>query len=454
MQRTKAKSNTPPAAAAGNSAPHSHSKAPTDKPFPYDFGGPVGSFFIMCILPVVVVFLFAGCNATYCLDNRYDVGELWTQLSTTLSWDDLVDTNAIAVVFGWFVFQVMLERVVPGEFHHGVVLPTKNRLVYKVNGHRCFWLSLAIVAGGHYQRVALLTFAYDHYLQLAVGAILLSLLISVFVYVVSFRRPDVLCAEQGMSPSPVFNFFIGRELNFRTRYTGTFDLKYFCELRPGLIGWAVLNLGMLVKQYDLHGSVSLSMACVVFFQILYVWDALWHEKCVLTTMDITTDGFGYMLAFGDLTWVPFTYSLQARYLVDRDPNLSMPVVVAIVVVNVLGYVIFRGANAQKDAFRTDPNGDSVQHLKWMPTKRGTKLLISGWWGMARKINYTGDWLMGLAWCAYTGTASIMPYYYAIYFAILLGHRALRDDASCREKYGDDWNAYTKHVKAVFIPGVI
>lgn len=34
-------------------------------------------------------------------------------------------------------------------------------------------------------------------------------------------------------------------------------------------------------------------------------------------MDITTEGFGFMLAFGDLTWVPFTYSLQARYLVDH-----------------------------------------------------------------------------------------------------------------------------------------
>lgn len=32
----------------------------------------------------------------------------------------------------------------------------------------------------------------------------------------------------------------GRELNPRI---GTFDLKEFCELRPGLIGWAVINLG-------------------------------------------------------------------------------------------------------------------------------------------------------------------------------------------------------------------
>ena len=31
-------------------------------------------------------------------------------------------------------------------------------------------------------------------------------------------------------------------------------------------------------------------------------------------MDITTDGFGFMLVFGDLVWVPFTYTMQARYL--------------------------------------------------------------------------------------------------------------------------------------------
>ena len=43
---------------------------------------------------------------------------------------------------------------------------------------------------------------------------------------------------------------------------------------------------------------------------MYVWDALYNEKAILTTMDITTEGFGYMLAFGDLTWVPFIYSCQ------------------------------------------------------------------------------------------------------------------------------------------------
>ena len=65
------------------------------------------------------------------------------------------------------------------------------------------------------------------------------------------------------------------------------------------------------------GHVTAALALVCAFHGVYVWDALWSEKAILTTMDITTDGFGFMLVFGDLTWVPFTYSLQARYLVDH-----------------------------------------------------------------------------------------------------------------------------------------
>lgn len=63
------------------------------------------------------------------------------------------------------------------------------------------------------------------------------------------------------------NFF--RELNPRI---GTLDLKEFCELRPGLIGWAVINLGMCVKQFnnraavDGVGSCSMSIVLVTLLQ--------------------------------------------------------------------------------------------------------------------------------------------------------------------------------------------
>merc|ERR1712118_407377 len=98
-----------------------------------------------------------------------------------------------------------------------------------------------------------------------------------------------------------------------------------------------------------------------------------------------TDGFGFMLAFGDLAWVPLTYSLQAYFLVHHDPQLSVEALVAIFVLNNIGYWIFRGANSEKDMFRRDPKSPDVAHLKTMTTKSGRKLLISGWWGFARKV---------------------------------------------------------------------
>lgn len=169
---------------------------------------------------------------------------------------------------------------------------------------------------------------------------------------------------------------------------------------------------------------------------------------------MTTDGFGFMLAFGDLAWVPFTYSLQARYLVHHHPALPPWQLAAIWALNLAGYALFRGANSEKDAFRRDAAAPAVAHLQTMPTRRGTRLLVSGYWGIARKINYTGDWMMGLAWCLLCGGGSLVPYFYAIYFGILLAHRAWRDDHACANKYGDDWTLYKQLVPWVFVPGLI
>ncbi len=90
----------------------------------------------------------------------------------------------------------------------------------------------------------------------------------------------------------------------------------------------------------------------------------------------------------------------------------------------------------------------------MPTTRGTHLLVSGYWGLARKINYTGDWLMALSWCLFCGFGSLLPYFYAIYFAVLLVHRAWRDEGSCQRKYGKDWDRYKAQVPWLFLPGIL
>ena len=79
-------------------------------------------------------------------------------------------------------------------------------------------------------------------------------------------------------------------------------------------------------------------------------------------MDITTDGFGFMLAIGDLAWVPFVYSLQARYLVFRPVELGPINTLLILAVDFLGYYIFRDANGEKNDFRNGRNPKSKRCL--------------------------------------------------------------------------------------------
>src|ERR1700722_15818836 len=83
------------------------------------------------------------------------------------------------------------------------------------------------------------------------------------------------------------------------------------------------------------------------------------QPAILTTMDITTDGFGFMLSVGDLAWVPFIYSLQARYLAFTRVELGPILTAAVLVLKTCGYYIFRDANNEKNDFRKGQNKKGI-----------------------------------------------------------------------------------------------
>jgi delta14-sterol reductase len=326
------------------------------------------------------------------------------------------------------------------------------------------------------------TFIWDNYLHLLTASIGISSVVAFFVYFKSFTvepgKPGYReLAAGGHSGNPIYDWFIGRELNPRVTLPvlGTIDLKVFFELRPGMLGWVLLDLAFIAHQYKTYGYITDSIILVTLFQSIYVFDALWMESAILTTMDVTTDGFGFMLAFGDLVWVPFIYSLQAKYLAVYPLQLGPKGTLGVVATQGLGYFIFRGANNQKNRFRTNPEDPRVSHLKYIETRSGSRLLVTGWWGKARHINYLGDWIMGWTYCLPTGIAGyviqhasdgrhvvqgdargwgmIVTYFYIVYFAILLIHREMRDEEKCKQKYGDDWKEYQRRVRWRIVPGI-
>ncbi|KZF23528.1 Delta(14)-sterol reductase [Xylona heveae TC161] len=499
MPSPKSKSTATPAASAS-----SHG---------YEFGGPLGAFGITFGLPILCYAMSFLCNdVSGCpVPSLLHPSTLtWAKLKDEIGWPRggvfaLASAKGTLAVLGYYFALIVLQAVLPGQVAEGVQLSSGGRLKYRLNAFTSVMAIIAVAAVGTLKQgsnFVLWTFIWDNYRALLTANIAISYALAWFVYIRSFSikrgNPEHReLANGGKTGNLLYDWFIGRELNPRVTIPvlGTVDIKEFCELRPGLLGWILLDLAFIAQQYRRYGFATDSIFLITGFQALYVFDALWMEPAVLTTMDITTDGFGFMLAFGDLVWVPFIYSLQCRYLAVHPVQLGLWGTLGVLAVQGLGYSIFRGANNEKNRFRTDPKDPKVAHLKYMETKSGSKLLISGWWGVARHINYFGDWVMAWAWCLPTGIAGymiqktsgdplsagssaaegsiiggqpigaqvvqgeargwgmIVTYFYVAYFGVLLVHREMRDEQKCRRKYGNDWDEYRKKVPWRMIPGV-
>jgi Delta14-sterol reductase len=415
-------------------------------------------------------------------------------------WSGLVDLKVIGWVLAYFALSIVMQLVLPGIEANGVELDCGGRHHYKSNAFPSALLVLSACGIGTLLQgtsFAVWTFIWDKLPQILTAFLIVSSVLAVYVYLRSFSVPHPgqpnpnhrELAKGGHSGNMIYDFFIGRELNPRIDIPSSIpviggqslDIKFFCELRPGMLGWVLLDLAFIAHQYRDYGTISDSILLVTAFHALYVLDALYMEPSILTTMDITTDGFGFMLAFGDFVWLPFIYSLPARYLAVHPVHLGVTGVGGVLAVQGLGYYIFRSANNEKNRFRTDPEDPRVKHLESIPTQTGSRLLTSGWWGYARHINYFGDWIMAWSYCLPTGIAGylvhqsknpitgnvtkevipgeargwgmIITYFYIIYFAVLLVHRELRDEEKCKRKYGADWDKYTSKVKSRIVPGI-
>uniref|UniRef100_A0A672NDY3 Delta(14)-sterol reductase LBR n=1 Tax=Sinocyclocheilus grahami TaxID=75366 RepID=A0A672NDY3_SINGR len=402
-----------------------------------------GVFFLMFLLPVAVL-----ASLILCGQKDASLQSFPLELPSLQS---LWDWQVFGIVLLWLLFQAVLSLLPVGKLVEGMPLKNGKTLKYRINGFYALLLTAVAVGVAVYQEVDL-SYIHAHFLQFYTSALLIVTLLSVYLFVRSRWASEDELAPGGNSGYIIYDFFMGRELNPRIK---NFDIKFFCEMRPGLMGWVLINFAMLqaeMKHQDLENP-SPAMLLVNIFQLLWVVDGFWHEEKLLTMMDIVYDGFGFMLTFGDLTFVPFTFTCQAYYLVSHPNELSVFWIITLITMNGIGYYIFRKANSQKFAFRKNPSDPAVSHLKTIPTATGKSLIVSGLWGWVRHPNYLGDIIMGLAWSLPCGFNHLIPYFYLIYLFTLLVHRNARDEHQCRKKYGSAWEEYCKAVPYRIFPGI-
>ena len=342
---------------------------------------------------------------------------------------------------GLIVALFFASMIFPGPKVPGQPLPDGSRKVYRMNG-MSLWVAthMAVFVGTYFYDLSLAP-VLDHFWSMLVVANLITIAWMIPMYVSGKRK-----ARETGEPDRNFvaELWYGVELN--PTLMGI-DLKVFAY-QPSLIGLSLLNWCFAYAQYEQLGHLTLQMMLYQGFWWLYMTSHYYYENAVLSMWDVIAEKFGFMLLWGDLVFVPFFYCIGGWYLLQQPDSISAPHAALLCGLFGLGLWIFRGSNAQKNRFKADRNtkiwGKPAELL-------GDRLLISGWWGIGRKINYTGEIMVYSSFALTTGFSSIIPYLLPLWLCCLLPHRAWRDEQRCRKKYGQLWDEYCKIAKFRMIP---
>jgi len=341
---------------------------------------------------------------------------------------------------GFFVALLVAAQALPGRRVQGFAQPDGQRKHYLLNGMSLFVLThMLVIAATLVLGASLAPLVTTWFWPLFAAANLFAVGWSLLLYWRGRAR--------GAEPSGrgfVRDCWMGVELNPTWRGV---DLKVFAY-QPSLIGLGLLVAAFGYAQYEQLGHLTPQMALYQACWWLYLYTHYRDEAGVLSMYDVIAEKFGFMLVWGDLVLVPFFYCTAGWYLLAQTEPMSTPALLLIAAVFSLGLWIFRGANKQKHRFKLDRNATI-----WGAPARllGDRLLISGWWGLGRKINYTGELMVYFAVAATAGLGHIGPFLVPLWLLSLLVHRAWRDEQRCSAKYGPLWQEYRRAVPVRMLP---
>ncbi|MGZ3428547.1 MAG: hypothetical protein ACXVCV_17965 [Polyangia bacterium] len=358
---------------------------------------------------------------------------------SSLTAENLARATALWIAFVGGLF--VLRKVVPGPMHRGQLLRDDTRKEYKLNAFYILLLVCALLAVGQVTHAFSLTTVHRLFWPLFVVGNALAILQSAWLFL---RGRRARRARGDELKSVLHDFWFGAELN--PDLWGV-DLKMFAYV-PSLIGLLVLNLSFAVAQWEALGHLTTRMMLYEAFFTIYVFNYFQFEYGMLHTWDVIAENFGFMLVWGDAPFVPFFYSIGGWFVLRNPEPMPAYQAVALCVLFGVGLWVFRGTNQQKHQYKENPSAPIWGRT---PETVGGKLLVSGFWGIGRKLNYTGELMVYFSWTLCSGTESIVPYLLPLWLVCLFSHRAWRDEQRCHAKYGALWEEYCRRARFRMIP---
>ncbi|KAF8079450.1 hypothetical protein N665_1026s0008 [Sinapis alba] len=216
-------------------------------------------------------------------------------------------SQSVYVLVFYFVYLAVAGELLPGKVIRGVVLSDGSQLRYRCNG--LFALTLLVAILGISAKLGIVSplVVADRGLELLSATFIFCVLVTLVLYITGRSSSDKSSSlKPHVSGNLVHDWWFGIQLNPQFL---SIDLKFFF-VRAGMMGWLLINLSILAKSVQ-DGSLSQSMILYQIFCALYILDYFVHEEYMTSTWDIIAERLGFMLVFGDLLWIPFTFSIQA-----------------------------------------------------------------------------------------------------------------------------------------------
>lgn len=347
--------------------------------------------------------------------------------------------------WGIYAAVLLLHLVLPARHVEGYVRDaTGAPLRYRLNG----WLVAVVSIGLWYALGATELVAWDWLYQVRweslAGAVVMGLAFTAWVV---FKEPA------GGRSLPV-ELFLGRADNPQW-LGGRVDAKMFLYL----VGATMLALNLLAMgAHHLIAHPDATSPGVYLYIALFFWfifDYFTFERVHLYTYDLFAEKVGFKLGWGCLAFYPFFYGVGLWTVAEMPSSArSMLWYAFSAVVFFTGWALARGANMQKFVFKRDPTKSFLGIAPETVTDGRKTLLVNGFWGVSRHVNYLGEVLMATGLTLALGYPEVWwTWLYPAYYVALLFPRERDDDRRCAAKYGPLWDAYRAKVPKRIIPGI-
>lgn len=359
-------------------------------------------------------------------------------------------TDIVAGFFApWIVYAVILglHLLLPARKVAGYVRDgrTGELLHYRLNGP--FVLGVMVVLWVVVGATGLLDWdwLYTHRWWSLIGSCVLGVIFSLAMVLPAPKTGRSLPAD----------LYFGRWEN-RQFFRGRVDAKMFLYL----IGAAMLGMNLLsftahhIMEFGSAFSPGVVLYCVLFFW--FITEYLVFERVHLYTYDIFAERVGFKLGWGCFAFYPYFYAIGLWATAHRpDPGTPPWLLVLFALVFFVGWGLSRGANMQKYSFKTTPDRPFLGFMRPDSLTDGNDaLLVNGFWGVSRHVNYLGEILEAVGLTLVLGWYGVwVAWLYPLYYVGLFLARERADERRCAEKYGDLWIEYARRVPRRIVPWV-